>query len=71
MYTQSFALKAESKNFKDYSIELGLFSQEKRKLWGDDLISVYKSLPGGCKAGAAKLFAVVPSDRTRGSGGFI
>ena len=47
--------------------ELGLFSLEKRKLWGD-LSAAFQYLKGAYKQEGNQLFERVDNSRTRGNG---
>jgi len=57
----------EHLSYKDRLRELGLFSLEKRRLWGD-LIAAFQYLKGAYRKEGDNLFSKARCDRTRGDG---
>ena len=57
----------EHLSYEERLRKLGLFSLEKRKLWGD-LMVAFQYLKGAYKQEAEWLFTRVDSDRIRGNG---
>ena len=53
--------------YKDKLRELGLFTLEKRRFWGD-LSVAFQYLKGGCKKEGDQFFSRVCYDRTGGNG---
>ncbi|KFQ67974.1 hypothetical protein N335_06546, partial [Phaethon lepturus] len=58
----------EHLSYEDRLRELGLFSLEKRRLWGEEFIAAFQCLKGAYKRNGDRLFSRACSDRTRGNG---
>ena len=57
----------EHLSYEERLKELGLFSLKKRRL-RRDLLNAFKNLQGGGQEDGARIFSVVPSNKTRGNG---
>ena len=65
--TTKIIQELEHFSYKDRLRELGLFSLEQRRFWGD-LIIASQYLKGDCKKEGDRLFSRVYCDRTRENG---
>ena len=57
----------EHLSYEDRLRQLGLFSLEKRRLWGD-LTAAFQYVKGACRKAREGLLTRACSDRTRGNG---